>query len=252
MDWELRDWRLGDATAKPKSIRGLPVGLFGLGGEFLFVGRVGEMNGTPRLELVRDAKTVVGLVDTVTGKSAKQETEVELVWDGEFLHVRFVCQDEFIWGTMSERDEPIFEEEVVEVFLAPGAADPTMYFEFEVSPNGVLWDGWISSPNLSREGMEGHPEWDCPELQWGASRHDGDRLWEGWFSIPLGVLWGFYCSETECSGPLPSDWRINFYRIDRPEGEAAETTAWSPTLETPANFHVPPRMGSLVLIPGSS
>ena len=45
---------------------------------------------------------------------------------------------------------------------------------------------------------------------------------------------------------LPRVWRVNFYRIDRPrDGSSAEFSCWSPTLETPANFHVPARFGLL-------
>lgn len=219
------------------------------GSGFSRVWRVSEL---PCLQLVVDEKAVVGLVDTRTGSTPRQSTEVEVVWDGEFLHLRFVCQDDFIWATMTERDDPIFEEEVVEVFLAPGGGDPRFYFEFEVSPDGVLWDGWISSPNLSREGMEGHAEWDCEDLQWGASRHDSRGLWEGWFSLPLAQLWGEMGEIAGVSGEMPQEWRVNFYRIDRPKEGDAETTAWSPTLKTPADFHVPSRFGRLVLLPGSS
>ena len=42
---------------------------------------------------------------------------------------------------------------------------------------------------------------------------------------------------------------LNFYRIDRPrDGSKAEFSCWSPTLETPANFHLPARFGLLHIL----
>ena len=64
---------------------------------------------------------------------------MRLAWDERALHVRFDCADRDAWGTYRERDDPLYEEEVVEVFLAPGEADPRRYVELEVSPAGVLF-----------------------------------------------------------------------------------------------------------------
>ena len=47
--------------------------------------------------------------------------------------------------------------------------------------------------------------------------------------------------------PAPNEqWRMNLYRIER--GEAEEFTAWSPTLKSPPDFHVPSRFGTLVFV----
>ena len=54
-----------------------------------------------------------------------------------------------------------------------------------------------------------------------------------------------FAAFPEVNPPKPGDvWRGNFYRIDR--AEPPEFTAWSPTLETPPNFHVPERFGYIV------
>jgi hypothetical protein len=39
-------------------------------------------------------------------------------------------------------------------------------------------------------------------------------------------------------------WRGNLYRIDA--GPPPEFTAWSPTMRTPPDFHVPARFGRIV------
>src|SRR3981081_422917 len=64
---------------------------------------------------------------------AVQQTRVRVAWDDEALHVRFDCEDRDAWGTFERPDDPIYEEEAVEGFLAAGTADPVQYFEFQGS-----------------------------------------------------------------------------------------------------------------------
>src|SRR5688572_21925339 len=47
------------------------------------------------------------------------------------LFFAFRCLDSDIWGTYTRRDEPLYEEEVVEAFLCP-TGDLRHYYEFEV------------------------------------------------------------------------------------------------------------------------
>lgn len=176
------------------------------------------------------------LVNTLTGSPVRRNTEVEASISAEVLTLKYRCEDPSICATMTERDAPLYEEDVVEVFLSPGEEAPRRYFEFEVSPNGVLWDGYVESPNLGRPGMMSHAEWNCPNLEWGAERDDGDNVWTAYMHIPLAEL---------CEGEVPDLWRFNLYRIDRSEGEEDEFQAWSPTLADPADFHVPERFGYL-------
>lgn len=205
----------------------------------------------PNLKLEQNALCTIPLVDTVTGQNPRQSTTVELVVTGTVLHSRFICQDTHPWSTFTERDEPLFQEEVVELFIAPGTDDPKFYFEFEVSPEGVLWDGWVSSPNLSRTGMHSEPAWDCPHIEWGAVHHFNRDLWEAWVSVPLETL---HLEAVDQIDGLPLNefprlWRTNFYRIDRPQDKPAEYSAWSPTLADPADFHVPSKFGLIELVP---
>lgn len=182
---------------------------------------------------LREGPREVKLVRTQDGRAVEYPTLVRLSHADGRLEIAFNCTDDDPWATMTERDQPLYDEEVCEVFIAAGAADPHKYYEFEVNPLGALWDGWIDSPNLGREGMTGHPEWDCPGIQWEALRTDTG--WIGRFSIPLAELG---------SG---EEWRLNLYRIKRPKGREVEWQAWSPTLRDPAEYHVPARMGRLLL-----
>lgn len=173
------------------------------------------------------------------GGMAAQQTEVRPCHRDGWLYVQFTCHDQDIWGTYSQRDDPIYDEEVVEVFLAPGSATPIEYAELEVSPNGVLLDAWIVNPTGERDDMSADVAWDCPNLEWQAGRDDGQNRWWAIFGIPLRALVG----EVE----IPRVWRANFYRIERPRLGNEEFSCWAPTLTEPADFHKPSRFGRIVL-----
>jgi len=179
---------------------------------------------------------------------ALQPTVVRLAWDPETLHVRFDCADRDAWGTFTRRDDPLYEEEAVEVFLSPGAGDPARYFEFEVSPKGTLFDAVIENPDGDRATMRTDPSWDCPGLRWEAgpgTGAQGAQAAQDWWAT-LAIPWRALLPEgTPATEPLPHTWRANFYRIERPRYGAPEFSAWSPTLTTPADFHKPLRFGLL-------
>jgi hypothetical protein len=174
-------------------------------------------------------------------RPAEQQTAVRLAWDETFLHVRFDCADRDAWGTFMARDAPLYQEEVVEVFLAPSAADPARYFELEVSPRGTLFDAVVWNPDSDRSTMRADPGWDCPGLRWETGTGAAAEDWWAALAIPWAALSG--------GGPLPAIWRANFYRIERPRDGAAELSAWSPPLTSPADFHKPARFGFLDLAP---
>ncbi len=177
--------------------------------------------------------TPVKLVDSRTGAAPRLSTAVRVGLRAGALCVRFDGRDAGVVATLTERDAPLWKEDVFEVFLAV-EDPPRRYFEFEVNPLGALFDAVVESPALSRSTMRVDAAWDCPGLSARVTRRP-DR-WSALLTIPLGPLFGT---------PAPSRLRANFYRIDR--GEADEFTAWSPTLADPPDFHVPERFGVLEL-----
>jgi len=164
---------------------------------------------------------------------------VRLCWDEAALHVRFDCEDRDAWGTYRQRDDPIYEEEAVEVFLAPGEGDPARYFELEVSPLGVLFDARIHNPTSRRADMTTDTTWDCPGLRWAAG---SGAVRQDWWVV-LSIPW----PSVAPPGELPRIWRANFYRIERPRDGEPEFSCWSPTFTRPADFHQPSRFGFLEL-----
>lgn len=173
---------------------------------------------------------------------AQWATKVTLCYNQRALFIRFDCVDRDIWGTYTKRDEPIYDEEVVELFIGP-CFDPTVapatYYEFEVSPNGVLLDVLAHNPSGERKDMQLDFAWDCPGLQWGAVRNDAANQWSAYMAIPWTAMTTIQ--------PLPTQWYANIYRIERPRGGTPEFSCWSPTMTEPADFHKPTHFGLLTL-----
>jgi hypothetical protein len=174
---------------------------------------------------------------------AQQQTIVRTGYDARNFYVRFDCQDKDIWGKATARDSAIYDEEVVELFIAPGEAHPTFYYEFEVSPIGTMLDLNVHSPNLERREMRANFAWDCPGLQWSVERNDAANHWRAYLVVP----WTSIGADGTPGAALPQTWRANFYRIERPRGEDPEFSCWSPTMTDPADYHKPAYFGHLRL-----
>ncbi len=165
-----------------------------------------------------------------TGAEPEQGTTVACAWDERELRVRFVCVDREPWATITQRDGPLWEEEVVEVFLDP-VGDGESYFEIEVNPLGTVLDLVL---RRNRSGYKKDFAWDCEGL-----RAEVARTADGW-TAELAIPFASLVAEPPRAG---SEWRANFTRIDRPRDRERELSAWSPTRL--ATFHAPQRFGVL-------
>jgi len=171
--------------------------------------------------------TAFPLRETVSGGQPQQATWIKVAWCPEALRVLFWVEDSYVWSTLSERDAPLWKEEVVEVFLDP-VGDLQSYFEFEVNPVNAVLDLVVWPEG---EGLRKDFQWRCEGLQTAVQRTSAG--WCAEFSIPFASL-----------GAAPAgSWRANFYRIDRPREIPTEYSAWSPTGRP--KFHIPVRFGVL-------
>lgn len=176
---------------------------------------------------------------TMGGEVARWNTETRVAWDEQHLHVEFRCEDEDAWGSMTERDAPLWREEVVEVFLAAGEAVPKLYYELEVSPLCALFDARVTNPHGTRDEMKVDTGWNCEGLAWHVEKEPHGQDWMARLAIP----WRGIGLESP-----PRALRANFYRIERPHGGAEEFSGWSPTGTDPADFHRPEKFGLLRLV----
>ena len=181
----------------------------------------------------------VGLCRSTDGGEPRLPTSVALYYDEECLTLLFSATDDHVVATYSSDDDPLYEEDVVEVFLSPDRL--TRYFEVEVNPLGAIFDARIVSEEGRRETMEVELGWRAGALA--AIRStigpDGLRTTDTVLRIPFASL----------GRPTPAQgetWRANLFRVDRHPARGDEYTAWRPTLRNPPDFHVPASFGTLV------
>ncbi|HEY3378547.1 MAG TPA: carbohydrate-binding family 9-like protein [Armatimonadota bacterium] len=195
---------------------------------------------------------VVTLRDATTGKAAAKETTLRLLYNNAYLYVGFSCADDFVWGTQTERDSPIFTEECVECFLSPTGME-RVYYELDLSPRNVVFDAAVLNGKQNMQDWQkllAFPTYECTGLITktainGALDTAGATGWSAEYAIPFTSLIGRNYS-TPKRGDL---WRANFYRIDsRAPGAgqkvAQDFFAWSPP--GAPNFHLPWMFGWVV------
>ncbi len=141
----------------------------------------------------------------------KFPTAAALVWDAGRLYIAFECADAEPWGRQSRRDDRLWEEEVVEVFLDPDG-DGRNYAELEVSPNNVVVDLLLPRP---RSDLESALRWDIAGLQTAVRRNE-----TGW-TAEIAIPWASLAAAGAADPPRAGvRWRAGLYRIKRPGGAA--------------------------------
>lgn len=173
------------------------------------------------------------------GTVPRLATTVTAYCDDSYLTIVFSAADDHVAATHRAHDAPLYDEDVVEVFLAPGP--PSEYFELEVNPLGTTFDARIESPEGVRgAAMRSEVGWTCEGLVTAVRTMvelDGAISVDTLMRIPFAAL-GYATPKAGDS------WRANFFRIDRhPSGD--EYSAWQPTLREPADFHVVSAFGVL-------
>ncbi|MCC6723831.1 MAG: carbohydrate-binding family 9-like protein [Saprospiraceae bacterium] len=181
------------------------------------------------------------------GSLTDYPTYVQLMADEAGLHVDFKCEsNQFVHENyMTQHNEPLYNQEVFELFIAAGEADPAHYLEFEINPNNAVWIGHIANPGLGEGAIDGKMvAYESSGILHQAMK--GDKEWSGRFSIPWALI----------PGGKQANYRVNFYRIvstkshlnlDWACSEAdCEFLCWNSTLsgKAPA-FHRPKRFGHL-------
>lgn len=173
------------------------------------------------------------------GSASKLPTQARVLYDDNFIYFSFQVEDKNVWATMKQRDQHLWLEEVVEVFLEASPAVPN-YIELEVNPLGTLLDIYL----IDTRKFLHYESWNSEKLKW-AVNVDGtvdgkgdDRGWTCEIALPIEDV-----ATAPNRPPKPGDrWRMNLFRVEQ-KPEVAEL-AWSPTLQD--DFHILPKLGELV------
>jgi len=160
-----------------------------------------------------------------------------IIWSNQALTIRYRCnQREPLLVNhdpdLSKKKIGLWERDVCELFIAPGPAIPSCYFEFEVAPTGEWIDLAIDFTSGQRE-----TDWIFNSGMKAAAKVLEDEV-----LMAMQIPW-----SASLPKPVISDlWRINLFRC---VGLGKDRyLAWQPTRTPEPLFHVPQAFGYLKFV----
>lgn len=172
----------------------------------------------------------LGFILLGENKEPISKTEAKLLWDKNYLYIAFKAYDEDIWGYYNKRDDPLYREDVLELFFKTNP-DKNPYYEFEWNPLNTIFDALIPKRhaygNLYRI-----TRWNVPGLKSAVKItgtlnkwDDKDTYWTLEAAIP-------FASMPTLKGEIPEQgdkWIFHVARIDYsvylPEGRELSSCA---------------------------
>ena len=189
-------------------------------------------------------------------------TRAKMLWDDQCFYIAAEMEEPHVWGTLTQRDSVIFQDNDFEIFLNP-TKDSKNYYELEINALNTVWD--LTLPRPYREEGKADNSWDIAGLR-SAVRvrgtindpSDTDRGWD----VELAIPWKAFDRHVGTASKAPeagSTWRINFSRVEwdvevvdgkyrKVEGKPEHNWVWSPM--GLIDMHLPDRWGYVAFHPG--
>lgn len=179
------------------------------------------------------------------GKSAaQQQTRVRAAWTTQHLYLAFECDDTDIHTPYTQRDDPIYDSEAVEIFIDANG-DQDDYIELQAAPNDVQFDASFKGGRRKNFNTAYQNSYVVKATINGTLNDpsDKDQSWISEWKIPVADV-----IDAEGQIKAGDAWRVNLFRLDRirKNGKVrkSEASAWSSPLS--GDFHNIARMGTFV------
>ena len=207
-------------------------------------------------EVWKRVEKTSNFVDLISGEQTIHETKAAITWDDQNLFIAFWVSEPNVDAKYKERDDPIYYDNDVEVFIAGKDA----YYEFEVNAFGTIYEaffvwedayrkgGYSRDPQLRRDapksqpfngvGLKNHPRgkriaflgYDFPNLRSAVhingSLNDDSDIDQGWtaeLAFPWQEMKWLAKGDRRSLPPKPGDkWRIDLFRFNKYKAPAPE------------------------------
>lgn len=163
-------------------------------------------------------------------------TSATLCHDNENLYVQWRSIDKEIIANYENCNDPLWQQDVVEIFISTTDSYPLQYFEFEVSPKSKLFFADITNYNGDCSSL-GDQFFDCGAAEYGAKLTE--KGWDAWFKIRLDIIG---------RGQAQTRFMVNVLRVDYTTNEPIRYLTWQPTYADPACFHKPAYFQEIILV----
>ncbi len=203
-----------------------------------------QIDGKPDEKAWQAAQPIVFIFPWEFQTGAKQKTTARLLWDDRNLYVSYECEDADITAQFTQRDDPTYRDDAVEIFLNPRPSQTEVYFGLEMNARAVLYD-YVSVASarylfkrLNLEGVQ-LATWIDGTLN---ARGDTDRGW----SLEVAIPWSNF--EEMARPPKPGDvWSAMLNRWDGVEPHR-RLSMWVDPQDRRPNPHRPDRFGELAFV----
>jgi hypothetical protein len=180
--------------------------------------------------------------DSQTG--AKQKTTVRLLWDDANLYALYECEDADIVAFRTERDDPTYLDDAVELFINPMPSQTEVYYGMEMNARAVLYD-YVMLPS---KGL--FKQFNMQGVQL-ATFIDGTlnvrgNTDKGW-SLEVAIPWSNFDGLSPKPPSVGSVWAANLNRWDGVEPNRRMSN-WSNPMKPTPNPHAPERFGKLIFV----
>ena len=180
--------------------------------------------------------------DFQTGK--KQKTAVKILRDQDTLYVGYECEDTDVTAIYEKRDDPVYEDDCVEIFIKPSDGTDS-YFGMEMNARGVLYDYFYPfpkdlDPKLNFDGVRL-----ITNIRGTLNKRDDQD--QGW-ALELAIPFKNFSRLTNQLPPKAGDqWRVQINRWDGVnDANGRRLSMWCHSGMKEADPHNPERFGIIV------
>jgi hypothetical protein len=176
--------------------------------------------------------------------SAKQNTTARLTWDNENLYVAYECDDRDITAVRTQRDDPTYMDDAVEIFIGPPGVK-NLYLGFEMNARAALYDYLYPFPqrfikNYNLPGVR-------ISVALNGTLNNSTDQDEGW-SLEVAIPWSSFADLTNTPVPKIGDrWIVNLNRWDGTQPNR-RLSQWSDSGMVRPDPHYPDRFGQLIFM----
>jgi hypothetical protein len=212
-------------------------------------------------------------VDILSGGRAIHDTRAAVVWDEENLYIAFRVEEPFVHAKYTNRNDPIYYDNDIEVFIAGRDA----YYEFEVNAFNTTYEvlfiwkdayeksGFAKAPGFSLDklksfngvGFTNHPrggrlgqfDWSFPGKRTAVAidgtvnnDKDRDRGWTVELAFPWKGMEWLAKADNRALPPRDGDvWRMDFSRFNtyKEAPPAKDSGGWVWTRHGIWDSHIP-------------
>jgi hypothetical protein len=166
-----------------------------------------------------------------------------VLWDDKNLYVAFEMEDHDVWSTLNKADDKLWTQEAVELFI-DADGDGKTYVELQTNPRGVVFDSYLPAYRQNQNDWQSNVKVGVKVDGTIDNRNDQDKGWVAELAIPLEAAKGKEPTMKNVPPKVGTEWRVNFFRLDLPQGRPQTSSAWSPPLV--GDFHALDKFGVLV------